>query len=291
MATFRELKPIRDALDAGDKKTARKLIRPLLAQQPSADLWCLAAQACESDEQAIKALRKSLELEPLHSQANRLLHRLEGAKPGPAPEAGSLVTPGSRLNEDELPPLKKVKYQRQRTVWTYVGCAGSILLSLTAVLIVANFTGSSVVGDVLGFLSGSEPVREIEGTPVEQREDAPLVVTPQQSKDLRAEGTLSDTLSAGYSHEYTFSATSGEELAIMVQFLSPTANGVSRNIIILDPSGANAERECMRDSILQGDNGVVLDCRIQRTGVWRLRIFGREGESTGAYVVSVERFQ
>jgi hypothetical protein len=79
-------------------------------------------------------------------------------------------------------------------------------------------------------------------------------------------------------------------MAVMVQFLSPTANSVSRNVAILDPAGENAEGECLRDSILQGDNGVVLDCRIQRTGVWRVRIFGRDGESTGAYVVSVERF-
>ncbi len=291
MATFRELKPIRDALDTGDKAAARKLIRPLLSQQPGAELWYLAARACETDEQAIKALRKALELEPLHTQANRMLHRLEGAKPGAEPQPAPLVTPPAPLKEAELPPLKKVKYHRKRTAWTYIGCGGSILLSLTAVLIVANFTGSSVVGDLLGFLSGSGPVHEIEGTPVEQREDAPLVVTPQQSKDLRAEGALSDTLSAGYSHEYTFSASAGEEMAVMVQFLSPTANSVSRNVAILDPSGANAERECLRDSILQGDNGVVLDCRIQRTGVWRVRIFGRDGESTGAYVVSVERFE
>jgi hypothetical protein len=289
MATFRELKPIRDALDAGEKTEARKRLRPLLAKQPSADLWYLAALACSSDGQAIRALRKALELEPLHTPANRMLYRLEGEKPRSAPP-DILLTPSAPLKEDELPPLKKVKYQRKRTVWTYMGCGGSILLSLTAVLIVANFTGSPVLANLLGFLSGSRPVQEIEGTPVEQREDAPLVVTPQQSKDLRAEGTLSDTLDAGYAHEYTFSASAGEEMAVMVQFLSPTANRVSRNVAILDPSGANAERDCTRDTILQGDSGVVLDCRIQRTGVWRLRIFGRDGESTGAYVVSVERF-
>jgi hypothetical protein len=290
MATFRELKPVHDALDAGDKQTARKLIRPLLAEQPNADVWLLAARACERDEQAIKALRKALEIEPLHTQANRMLHRLEGAEPVQATSL-PLMTPSTPPKEDVLPPLKKVRYQRKRSVWTYIGCGGSILLSLTAVLIVANFTGSPLLGNMLGLLSGSQPVHEIEGTPVEQREDAPLVVAPQQSKDLRAEGTMSDTLDAGYAHEYTFSATAGEEMGIMVQFLSPTANSVSRNVAILSPSGENAEQECMRDSILQGDNGVVLDCRIQRTGVWRVRIFGRDGESTGAYVVSVERFQ
>lgn len=291
MATFRELKPIHDALDAGDKAAARKLLRPILAQQPTAEVWYLAARACESDEQAIKALRKALALEPLHTQANRLLLRLEGAKPCQAPQSSYVVTPVTPIKEEELAPLKKVKHQRKRTVWTYIGCAGSILLSLTALLIVMNFTGSPVLGNLLGFLSGSGPVREIEGTPVEQRDDAPLVVTPQQSKNLRTEGTLSDTLSSGYSHEYTFDASAGEEIAVMVQFLSPTASSVSRNVAILNPDGGNGERQCMRDSILQGDNGVVLVCNIDRTGVWRVRIFGRDGESTGAYVVSVESFR
>lgn len=289
MPTFRELKAIRDALDAGDKAAARKLLRPLLAQHPTADVWVLAAQACQSDEQAIKALRKALELEPLHTQANRMLFKLEGARPDQAP--ASVTAPLAPVKEAELAPLKKVRYQRKRTVWTYVGCGGSILLSLTALLIVLNFTGSPILGEIVGFLSGSGPVREIEGTPVEQREDAPLVVTPQQSKNLRTEGTLSDTLSSGYSHEYTFDASAGEEIAVMVQFLSPTASSVSRNVAILNPDGGNAEQQCIRDSILQGDNGVVLVCNIDRTGVWRVRLFGRDGESTGAYVVSIEHFR
>jgi hypothetical protein len=291
MATFRELKPIRDALDAGDKEAARKLLRPLLAQQSTPDLWCLAARACYTDEQAIKALRKALALEPLHSQANRMLHKLEGARPGEPPPLTPLTTPVTPLRENELPPLKKVKYERKRTSWTYIGCAGSILLSLTATLIVMNFTGSPILGNLLGFVSGSTPVREIEGTPVQEREDAPLVVTPQQSKELANEQTVTDTLSGGFAHEYTFDAVAGDEVYVMVQFLSPTANSVSRNVVILNPDGESAEGLCMRDRILQGDTGTVLSCRIDGTGVWRVRIFGRDGESTGAYVVSVERLR
>ena len=285
MATFRELKAIRDAMDAGDKAAARKLLRPLLRQHPTADIWHLAALACETDEQAIKALRKALELEPLHSPANRMLHRLEGAKPG---QAQPSTTP---LKEEELPPLKKVRYQRKRTTWTYIGCAGSILLSLTATLLVMSFTGSPILGELLGLFSGSGPVREIDGTPVQEREDAPLVVAPQQSKTLTDAQTLSDTLSGGYTHEYTFDARAGEEVVVGIQFFSPTASRVSRNVAILNPIGRNAENQCMRDRILQGDSGTVLICRIDGTGVWRVRIFGRDGESTGAYVVSVERLR
>ncbi len=287
MATFRELKPIRDALDAGEKAAARKLLRPLLHQRPTAEVWYLAARACETDEQAVRALHKALALEPLHSPANRMLHKLEGTKPAQPPTL--LKTPTAPLREDELPPLKKVRYQTKRTTWTYIGCAGSILLSLTATLLVMTFTGSPVLGNLLGFFSGSGPVREIEGTPVQEREDAPLVVAPQQSKPLTDQQTLSDTLSGGYAHEYTFEARAGEEVFVMVQFLSPTASSVSRNVAILNPLGRSGESQCQRDSILQGDSGTVLSCRIDGSGVWRVRIFGSDGESTGAYVVSVER--
>ena len=45
------LQPIRDALKTGDKKTAQALLRPLLKNQPTAEAWYLAAQACTTDDE------------------------------------------------------------------------------------------------------------------------------------------------------------------------------------------------------------------------------------------------
>src|SRR4051812_19480811 len=84
------LQPVRVALKAGDKKTAQRLLSPLLKVQPSADTWTLAAMACSNDEKAIYCLRQALELQPQHSAANRMLLKLEGVKPIPITEQPSL---------------------------------------------------------------------------------------------------------------------------------------------------------------------------------------------------------
>jgi hypothetical protein len=66
---------------------------------------------------------------------------------------------------------------------------------------------------------------------------------------------------------------------------------VNRNIGILDPSGRDAESRCERNRILQGDNGAAIICTIHQTGTWSLRLLGIDGQSTGAYVVSIERMR
>jgi hypothetical protein len=104
-----ELEQIRKALKAGDKATARALLPPLIKGQPTPDLWKLAAQACETKEDALKCLRKALQLDPYHSRANSLLLKLEDLKP-------PTLTEWERLTGGTLPmrfpvepmPLKKV---------------------------------------------------------------------------------------------------------------------------------------------------------------------------------------
>ena len=65
---------------------------------------------------------------------------------------------------------------------------------------------------------------------------------------------------------------------------------MSRNVTILDPAGHNVSDRCDRDRLLQGDNGVIFVCEIHASGVWQIRLFGREGESSGVYVVAIETF-
>jgi hypothetical protein len=290
-ALSKDLKLITRAIESGEKTAARKLLRPMLANNPTAEVWYLAARACEDDKHAIQCLRKALELEPLHSGANRMLFRIEGAKPqkpGEQPPLSALVTP---VKEEDLEPLKKANRKRKRTTWQKIGCISGILLSLSSTLLVMGFLGSPIIGKALGVISGRPPVQEINGTPVEARPDAPVVVTPQQSRELQSGVANSDTLFGGYAHEYTYDARSGDELAILIQFDSPTAGSVSRNVAVLTPTGANAISSCELDHILQGDNGIALTCHVSQPGTWRVRIFGRDGESTGAYFISIDRLR
>jgi len=314
------LLPVIKAIELGDKKLARRLLRPLLEKNPTADMWYLAAQACETPEHEMALLQRALALDPTHGKARSRFYTLrQGAITPPSeaapakstaeikkplPNLAAVSTPlpdkpvsdkraTKELSRDELRALKPVKREKKkRTIWSYVGCAAMILMSLTASYFVLTVLGSSLPGQIRALLTGQQgAVTEIDGTPVGDRADAVYLVEPSQSKPVGRTDAVADALEPGYAHEYVFEASSGEELAIYVQFISMTARQVSRNVAIFNTIGQDASAMCQSDSILQDDSGIVFICNINQTGKWSVRIFGREGESTGAYTVAVQRFQ
>jgi hypothetical protein len=265
----------------------------MLKNQPGADAWYLAAQACESKEKAIYCLRRALDLQPQHSAANRLLFRLEGAKPPTVREQPSV----DALTVDV--PLKAVKRAKQsgrkRGARRAVVLLSLLLFGMSCSLITMNLIGviSGPITLVTQLTGGASPVNEIDGTPIAQVSDAPLRMKASQSESLAGEnaGRDTDVLEPGYLHEYTFEAQQGRDVAIYVQFLSLAANRVSRNVVVLREDESNATPGCERDTILQGDNNITLVCRVDTGGTWKVRILGRAGESVGAYFVGVEQMR
>ena len=239
---------------------------------------------------------------------------------------GADLTPSSTVYDADLPPKRPAR-RKPRGVFSYIGCGATILLSLSLSYFMLLLLGSSLPGQVRSLLARSDgrvmqpegtlvyatpvatfegtplyahpflereidatPVVQIEGTPVYARPDAVTVVQPVVSRQLAFSEPLSDVLEPGYAHEYTFAVTRDEEIAIGIQFFSPFAQSVSRNIRVVDLSGDERERACTRESILGGDTGVGFICKPGQSGEWKLRLFGREGESSGAYVVALEKF-
>jgi len=300
MAT--DLTPIRTALKDGDTATARRLLTPILADQPSADAWTLAAQACATPDAAIQCLRKALLLDAQHSAANRLLFKLEGAIPPSALQQQAREQAVARQTAEtlrqSLPPTANpliVDKQPQRprkpvSPWRYVGCFGGLLLLASFTLIVLNMAGivSGVLGTISRFTGGAPPIMEVDGVPLARVEDAAYVLPAAQSEPALVRDT--DVLDHGYLHEYTFDGVRGREVGIYVQFLSLGANRVSRNVAIVRPDGSDGRRACQQDTILEGDNNIVYVCTLDADGLWRVRIAGRAGESIGAYFVGVEDF-
>lgn len=227
-------------------------------------------------------------------------------------------------------PLKQPQRKRRRGRVRYLILASLILLSLSSTYFVMLVLGSGIPGRLRSVFTGvhpvfapdatlvyatpvavvdgtpyyaapldsygsagtgATPVTEIQGTPVYARPDAVVVVAPAKTTNLVRQEPVSDILEPGFAHEYVFTAQQGEEVAVGIQFFSPTAQSVGRNVTILDPDELSAERVCQRDQILQGDNGVVFICPVHKSGRWKVRLFGREGESSGAYVVAVEKFE
>jgi hypothetical protein len=261
-------------------------------QNPNADLWALAAQACDDREQAIRCLRRALEIDPWHGQANRLLLKIEGARPLAEQRRESKPMPAI-VPIDDAPLAKPVKQGKAQPKRKRGGRRWIILLSIllfgsSCSLLTLNLIGlvSGPVTALTTLTGGPTPMAEIDGVPLEQVADAPAVAPAAQSEPIDARDA--DMLEPGYLHEYAFEAVVGNTAAVYVQFLSLGANRVSRNVAILDSSGRDRTADCDRSAILEGDNNVVYQCPIDRAGTWRVRILGRNGESVGAYFVGVE---
>jgi hypothetical protein len=305
-----ELEPIRAALKNGDKATARQLLPPLLKAQPTADLWTLAALACEQKQDGIKCLRKALALDPLHTQANRLLFKWEGAKPPSADEWQRLTGDNTAPLPEKITakplPLKKVRHKGKRSPWRWVGILSFLLLGSACSLFTLNMAGviNGVFTRATVFLGGPTPVSQWNGQALANVDNAAEVIPASQSEQIgeirgaddpavrtSTGGRDADVLDPGYSHQYTFEAQAGDQYGIYVQFLSVGAARVSRNVAVLRPDGSSATETCEHESILQGDNNVAYICDIHSSGTWSVRILGREGESVGAYFVGIEQIQ
>jgi hypothetical protein len=281
-----ELMSVMAAIEAGDKARARRLLRPLL-EQPSAEVWYVAAQAAEQPAQEAACLQRALALDPLHGRARSRLLALQGEMAPPVPPP---PTPQPSLEALTQPPLKP-KAQR-RSLLARPGCLLLGVLSLAAAsYFVMSVLGLQIAGRIASVLSGAPAVREYNGVPVDQLPDPALVVPADQTAPLRTGQQEMQVLPAGYVHEYHFEAAARTEVAIYVQFLSLTAKAARRNVAVLDAAGQDARGRCQRDAILQDGSGIIFTCQVDRGGTWTVRIFGKEGESSGAYFVSVERLE
>jgi serine/threonine protein kinase len=266
-------------------------VRPFVVEKPivgskTADDWLREAAAVNDTQEKITYLKKALELEPLHSKANRMLFQVEGAKQFRADKPAPV-----NVNLDELAPLKKVNRKRKRGMWFYVGVFAFILSSLSASFFALSFMGSPIAGTIIDVITGRRAVTEINGVPVKDIPNVVLTVQPNSRQRLEMGKRISQILDPGIAHEYYVDVITGDELNLGVWFVSPTANQVSGNVAILDPNGANAEGRCQRDVLFldAGDTSVTFTCSIDQSGAWTVRLFGIDGESTGAYFITGER--
>lgn len=285
------LKPIHEALEAGDMHKARELLRPLLKDQPTADTWVLAARAASKREKSIECLRRALEIDPYHNEANRLLMKIEGATPlTEQQERQRRIEQGKQLAKT-LPPLKKVRRKRPNWSRRILILVGILALGSSCSLFTLNMIGlvAGPVGVITVLTGGPTPIAEVNGKPLAEVDNAVMLVPASQSKTAQVRDA--DVLDNGYMHEYTFDALRDETVVVYIQFLSLTANRVSRNVAIVNNRGQNIAGQCERDNILKGDNNVAYTCEVPETGKWSVRVLGRQGESVGAYFIGVEHIQ
>jgi hypothetical protein len=343
-----QLTPIQMTIEAGDKKGARRMLKPLLDSSPSAELWYVAACACENADQEVGCLRQALKIDAQYAPARARYRELKAASKIEMPSLEMLV-----LVDDDMPTfelltefpelaarfrprpainiqaIKAQQSRRRNRQWTVLGCGGWILMSLSLSYVVMTVLGSPLPAQLRQLFGGVTPIARDAGTPVFgqpnsernpnsannpegsgyiQLSDGPLPTPDGNSQtyadDAAAGGFMvqasksvvltrgspsTDVLDPGFAHEYTFTATAGEEIAIAIQFFSPTARTVDKNVAILDASDFNAENHCERDQIFTDNSGTAFICQIHEGGIWKLQVFGRENESTGVYIVTYDR--
>jgi hypothetical protein len=290
-----QLTPAAKALQNGDIPQARRLLKPILKESPSADAWYLAARTMDDDEKTIACLKKALALNEWHTEANRLLHRLEGVKPQETfrPVERSTTQTNPLLDTQRKP--KEMSYQkrevdrrrRRRFMFLMIEI---LMMSISTVTMGAVGMFPGAIGFFTQLFGGPKPITQVDGVRIEDLPNAAAIVPVSQSQE--ATGRDVDLLDHGYNHEYTFTANRGETVLGYVQIMSPFAEHVQDNVAILTPSGSIAPTDVCwflgEKGLLGGQGNTSFECRINATGTWRLHILGIKGETTGAYFVGVE---
>jgi serine/threonine protein kinase len=124
---------------------------PPTKKSDSADDWVKEALATENTDEAIGYLKRALELEPLHSKANRMLFQLEGAVPKAASKP-KVVTP---IRAADLTPLKKANASgTKRSNWFYAVVVALILVGFSVAFFLLSASHSPIATQIANIIQG-----------------------------------------------------------------------------------------------------------------------------------------
>lgn len=254
----------------------------------TAEVFYQQAVAASDPKEAIRLLKRALELEPLHSKANRLLFQLEGATP--VLKESRSATPAPVVATEPL--RKAAPRQREHGMGFWISISAVVVLGFTLLVYLLYNSGTPLGQQIGDLLTGKRPVTQINGTPVQFIPNVVLTVSPYQTREVvpgaeRMRGVAEN----GIAYDYTLKVKAGRTYNVVVVFSSPTATRVNKQVAVLDANGLSAESRCRREPPIDAnmDISAMLTCTVDADGVWRVRVFGVEGESTGDYFVRVDQ--
>lgn len=253
----------------------------------TADEWVAKAAVTTDEAEAIRLLKRALELEPLHSKANRLLFQLEGAVPKTAAPKPKRDTP---VTTSDLSNLKKpTVYGRKRNTWNYTVGIGTVVVAVSVVFFYLMLSGSPIATQIANFIQGKQAVTQIGGVPLNQVPNAVMKINPQDRVSIGDGQTIRSSIENGFVTAYVFDVGEGQTFDINVLFIDTTAQRVSENVAVMDMAGNAAGERCDKVVTPNGDTGVGFSCRIDENGQWSVRVLGITGQSVGRYQVYVDR--
>lgn len=285
------LDTIQSLIDNGKRKQARLQLKSLLQNEPSAQAWYLAALLMDDKTQKIKCLKRAVQVDALHTPANRLLHQLEGAASFTSPEKVETAKAVKSLKlENRQEKYEKIQQdRRQRRNRRIIGLSISMVISLIICTVILSAVGMipGTVGLLLRATTGITPVYEIDGVPVEDIDNAIIRIAPAVSKSLPTQEYY--FVDHGYVVEYTFDTKANGSYRPYVQFFSLSANNLRHNTILLDADGNDISSQCLvQNTSDQYESGIAYSCAATTSGRWSLRIIGINGETIGGYIVGLE---
>ncbi len=279
--------PIRRAIRAEQKEIAREMLRPILNSRPTAEAWYLASQIADHQAQSVNFLRRALALDANHDGAKRGLLLLEGAKPSVTSIPNLVSTDGTTVAAGTKAVGRQNAPSRNwsRTLWLTFMLVLALAFAAFALDAIGAYQG--LISAITVASGGPTPVSEVNGTPLAQVEGAAAVVPASQSKT--ASSRDADVIENGYLHEYQFTATTPQDITVNIQFYSLAARRVSHNIAVVAPDGTDLFPACTATGAPTDDRSVNVTCPLVNTGLYRVRVLGRSGESVGAYTIGVQR--
>lgn len=306
------LEEVRRAIKAQDYTRAKDLLRPILKTRPTAEAWYLATQLTDDKEKKVEFARKALQLDPLHSGANRILGPLKGSvvyteNTVERSERAQKLLEEATAHHTVAKSAHKRNKRRRRTrralgcvVWFLISgiCSATLVMNLigiwTAPLGIANQVGSGIA-----------PVTEYEGVPIAQLEFPVNVVpiTQDTPYDTFTGQPSISVLNHGHAHAYSFEMYGGRALAVVIGFISPSPRDFKRNVAMYDAQGNDiTDSQCQQidpppeiyeqqptlQTVAQYVSLLMMACPASMSGQYQIKIAGVEGESTGLYVFIVQ---
>src|SRR4051794_36844665 len=128
---------IREEIAKGHVIRARKILRMLLEETPTAPLWYLASTVCEDPEQELGCLRQALKIDPNHLYARERYIELKKARHVEMPPLMVLVEdlpePGAIPSKGQDPfSAKHLRRKRSQRRWAALGLAASMIMSISS---------------------------------------------------------------------------------------------------------------------------------------------------------------
>ncbi len=279
--SLERLEKARRLLEAGERAAALTLIKAVLYEERrNVRAWWLAAHAAPNQDEAAIALRVVLKLQPDHAPARAALDRL-GATARPAGTAAPVEAAAPATASPKGSPVTARPRSRTGRNLTTLALIllSMIVMSGGGLLFILNLTGSPLLGQIETGLSGGQTLPTA----------TPALIGPSAQ--------VQDVLNSGETQVYRFFAEADTEMFVGVGFATVASDAdTSGAIDLIDPEGyrvASSSPEGMPFTmpalpLLQTGNIAVLHFTLDMRGVWEIRLNGREGTSSGAYVMLME---